>query len=83
MARPKLRQAAQRGESTDPPLAQPVAFSLAVSGVVVHKDQLVAALKPFMPQLADIEAFEDGERFLFVFSPGPPEGSPAAIPSEP
>lgn len=67
MASPKIRKPPQL-----PPSQAAPGFILPVSGIVVHKDALVAALRPFLPQLADIQPFEDGERFLFVFDSNPP-----------
>ncbi len=73
--RPRLRRPAP--ETDGPAVAtQPTPFPLAIAGVVVTRQQLVAALQPFVPGLADIEAFEDGERFLFVFDPEAASRSP-------
>ena len=73
MTRPRLRQPngpAGIASGSDLPPA-PTPFTLAIAGVVVTRQQLVAALQPFLPQLTDIQPFEDGERFLFVFNQQP------------
>ena len=77
-ARPRLRQpngpATMAGGADGPLSAAP--FTLAIAGVVVTRPQLVTALKPFLPQLTDIQAFEDGERFLFVMAADPASTHP-------
>ena len=77
-ARPRLRQpaaAAQAPQASDgAPTAAP--FALAIAGVVVTRGQLIAALQPFLPQLTDIQPFEDGERFLFVMAADPASTHP-------
>ncbi|MBI2305282.1 MAG: hypothetical protein HYU86_11135 [Chloroflexi bacterium] len=42
---------------------------LNLSGVVINKADLVAALKIYVPNVADVQAFEDGEHFYLVFGP--------------
>jgi hypothetical protein len=44
-----------------------VAFNLEVAGVVVAREKLVDALRPFVPLLIDIQPLQAGERFLLVF----------------
>lgn len=48
-------------------------FSLAIAGVVVRTEMLVEALRPFVPNLSDIQVFDDGRRFLLVFDTSPTE----------
>ena len=55
--------------------------ALLVSGFVVRKANLVAALRLYVPQLADIEPL-DGDRF-FLSTEGPSaDGLPPALPGE-
>ncbi|MBI2954180.1 MAG: hypothetical protein HYY30_07700, partial [Chloroflexi bacterium] len=49
------------------PEAQPVPLApLNVSGVVVKKKDLIEALRIYIPLIADIQAFEDGEQFYIM-----------------
>ena len=75
--RPRLRGRAAPADGAVPP-TQPTPFTLAIAGVVVTRAQLVAALQPFVPGLSDIEAFEDGQRFLLVLNPSPGQAAPGA-----
>lgn len=77
-ARPRLRPPGPAANTAPIPtaLASPVPFTLAIAGVVVTRAQLVAALQPFLPQLTDIQPFEDGERFLFVMHEEPAPRGP-------
>ncbi len=83
MTRPKLREAAAPGGDGTSAPAGAAPFSLAIAGVIVPRGQLVAALQPFLPQLTDIQPFEDGERFLFVFDPAPATDLAPAAQTEP
>jgi len=46
--------------------------ALAVSALMVTKADLIAALRAYVPHLADIEALDD-DRFLLVVGPDHPE----------
>ncbi len=66
MPGPRLK--APKNNGSPPPEAQPIPLpALNISGVVVKKKDLVAVLKVFVPLLADIQPFEDGENFYLVF----------------
>lgn len=82
-------------EATGPLPPLPPLPPLAVDGVVVGKAGLVAALRAYVPQLADIGAM-DGGSFLLSFAPlgplgtldsgdplDPPAEAPAASPAVP
>ncbi len=62
MARPRLKGAPQK--------ANEASLSIPVEGVVVRKEHVVGLLRTHLPQLVDIQAFEDGERFFLVFGQG-------------
>ena len=64
MARPRLKGAAQK------PNEPSMGVSIPVEGVVVRKEHVVGLLRTHLPQLVDIQAFEDGERFFLVFGQG-------------
>jgi hypothetical protein len=52
-------------------MALPAAIApLQVGGLVVTKEALIAALRLYVPQLADLTALEDG-RFLLGLAPAP------------
>ena len=57
---------------------EPTLPALAVSALMVTKADLIAALRAYVPHLADVEML-DGERFLLVVGPDHPEpnGRPA------
>ncbi len=43
--------------------------TLAVSGVVLSKAQLVAALRVYVPAVVDIQPLADGQHFSLLFGP--------------
>ncbi len=60
----KLKSAPPAAIPAEP---NPIALEpLAVRGVVVEKAALIRALQVYVPQLEDLAAFEDGERFLLT-----------------
>lgn len=67
MNRPKLKTP-KNDVAPRPDLeARPVQLPpLNVSGVVVKKKDLVEALRIYVPLIADIQAFEDGENFCLI-----------------
>ncbi|MBI2863008.1 MAG: hypothetical protein HYX94_00395 [Chloroflexi bacterium] len=66
MSVPRLKASRNGGSLPAPGEAKPVSLpSLNISGVVVRKQELVAALRIFLP-VVDIQAFEDGERFYLA-----------------
>ncbi|MBI2305246.1 MAG: hypothetical protein HYU86_10955 [Chloroflexi bacterium] len=71
MARPRLKST-ERREALRKSQTVPVP-PLNVSCLVVAKADLVAALRIYVPQLADIISL-DGERFLLSLAEGEPRG---------
>jgi hypothetical protein len=55
-------------------VAEPVAAvePLRVSGLVVRRADLVAALRLYVPALVDIESTQDGDHFWLMLGPGGP-----------
>jgi len=49
---------------------------LAISGLCVTKDALIAALRVYVPALVDLEVVEDGARFLLSLGPAGNTGAP-------
>ena len=81
MARPRLRSQAT---TTAPPPAEAEGTPLPplkISGIVVKKADLVAALRIYVPTVIDIQPFEDGENFFVVL--GAAESSPDQQGAEP
>ncbi|MDA8189665.1 MAG: hypothetical protein M0T85_16110 [Dehalococcoidales bacterium] len=77
MTKPKLR--APKDDTSTSPEAEARAVPLSplnVSGVVVKKKDLVEALRIYVPLIADIQAFEDGENFYIIL--GGQNGNEAA-----
>lgn len=68
-ARLKLKGGAAASPAPNSPAPdeapQPIPLRpLDVSGVVVSKAALIDALRVYVPTLADLQVFEDGEQFL-------------------
>ncbi|MCL5961452.1 MAG: hypothetical protein M1358_19440 [Chloroflexi bacterium] len=67
MPKLKLKKPDDNGHQAQPQDARPVELTpLNVSGVVVKKKDLVEALRIYVPLIADIQAFEDGEQFYIM-----------------
>ncbi len=68
MPGPRLKAPKSNGSAPPEAGAKPIPLpALNISGVVVKKNDLVEALRVYVPLLADIEAFEDGEHFYLIF----------------
>ena len=68
MPGPRLKAPKSNGSPPPEAEAKPIPLpALNVSGVVVRKKDLVEALRVYVPLLADIQPFEDGEHFYLVF----------------
>ncbi|MCL5074625.1 MAG: hypothetical protein M1136_03090 [Chloroflexi bacterium] len=61
----------------NPPLEPSPLPSLRISGVVLSKPQLIEALRLYIPNLSDIQALDEGERFYLAlrFDLSPEEGA--------
>ena len=66
MSKVRLREpSTPQGDGATPPQAVPLE-PLRVSGIVVRKTDLVAALRIYVPALADLQVTEDGEHFWLI-----------------
>jgi len=52
---------------------------LNISGVVITKVQLMEALKPYIPNIADFNPLQDGQHFYILFGQDPQSDQSTAL----
>ncbi len=68
MSKVKLKVPKSGGSPLPETEVRPVPLPpLNISGVVVKKKDLIEALRIYVPLIADIQPFEDGENFYLLF----------------